>query len=238
MPAPEAVLFDFGDTLLHEGPVDMEAGAAAVLALARARAGCTPTVLAEALSEVMDDLEPRRRASLLELPPATIWRLAYEPLGIEFDASPEEIEWAYWHAATTWEPEPDVEVTLATLDRANIPWAVLSNTMFRGRVIERQLALCGLPASHRFVMASAEYVLRKPHPRLFAIAAKRLECPPHSLWFVGDSFEYDVCGAAAAGMVPLWYCPNGTPTATAPAMGVIEHWKEFPDFLAAATTAL
>ena len=234
LPAPRGVLFDFGDTLLREGPVNLEAGAAAVLALARDKAGCTPTQLAAAMTEVMNDLEPRRRTALLEPPPATIGRLVYGPLGIAFDVQPEDVEWAFWSAATAWELEPGINAAFAALERANIPWAVLSNTMFRGQTIERQLALSGLRGSHRFVMASAEYVLRKPHPRLFAIAAARLMEPPSGLWFIGDSHEHDVCGSAAAGLVPLWYCPRGARGAAAPAVQIIGSWATFPDLLARA----
>src|SRR2546427_11986373 len=231
---PRGVLLDFGNTLLREGPVNLEAGAAAVLALARDQAGCTPTQLAAAMTEVMNDLEPRRRTALLEPPPATIGRLVYGPLGIAFDVQPEDVEWAFWSAATSWELEPGINAAIAAVERANIPWAVLSNTMFRGQTIARQLALSGLRGSHRFVMASAEYVLRKPHPRLFAIAAARLREPPHELWFIGDSHEHDVCGAAAAGFVPLWYCPRGAMDAAEPAVQVIGGRGAFPDLLAKA----
>src|SRR5205809_1228092 len=175
--APRGVLFDFGDTLLREGPVNLEAGAAAVLALARDQAGCTPTQLAAAMTEVMNDLEPRRRTALLEPPPATIGRLVYGPLGIEFDVQPEDVEWAFWSAATAWELEPDINAALEALERANIPWAVLSNTMFSGQTIERQLALSGLRGSQRFVNASAEYILRKPDPCHLPIEAANL-CGP------------------------------------------------------------
>ena len=231
---PRGVLFDFGNTLLREGPMNLEAGAAAVLALARDQAGCTPTQLAAAMTEVMNDLEPRRRTALLEPPPGTIGRLVYSPLGISFDVPPEDVEWAFWSAATSWELEPGINAAIEAVERANIPWAVLSNTMFRGQTIARQLALSGLRGSPRFVMASADYTLRKPHPRLFAIAAARLREPPHDLWFIGDSHEHDVCGSAAARLVPLWYCPHGAVSAAAPAVQIIGSWKTFPDLLAKA----
>jgi len=232
--APRGVLFDFGGTLLREGPVNLEAGAVAVLALARDRAACTPAELAAAMTEVMNDLEPRRRTALLEPPPAAIGRLVYGPRGIAFDVQPEDVEWAFWSAATAWELEPGINAAIEALERANIPWAVLSNSMFRGQTIERQLALSGLRGTHRFVMASAEYVLRKPHPRLFAIAAARLMEPPRSLWFIGDSHEDDVCGSSAAGFVPFWYCPRGAMGAAAPAVQIIGDWAEFPELLAVA----
>jgi len=232
--APRGVLFDFADTLLCEGPVNLEAGAAAVLALARDEGACTSTQLAAAMTDVMNDLQPRRLAALIEPSPATIGRLVYGPLGLVFDVQPEEVEWAFWSAATTWELEPDINAAIAALVRANIPWAVLSNTMFRGQTIERQLALSGLAGSHRFVMTSADYTLRKPHPRLFTVAGARLREPPGGLWFIGDSHEHDVCGASAAGLVPLWYCPRGVTGAAAPAVQVVGNWADFSAVLAGA----
>src|SRR6266576_322087 len=184
--APRGVLFDFADTLLCEGPVNLEAGAAAVLALARDEGACTSTQLAAAMTDVMNDLQPRRLAALIEPSPATSGRLVYGPLGLVFDVQPEDVEWAFWKAATTWELEPGINAAIAAVERANIPWGVLSNTMFRGQTIERQLALSGLAGSHRFVMTSADYTLRKQTPRLFAIAAARLMDQPSGLGFIGD----------------------------------------------------
>ena len=229
LPPPRAVLFDFGDTLLREGPVDVEAGARAVLALAINRSAHTATELAGALRELMADLEPRRRQSMIELQPDAIRRLVHEPMGLEFDGR--AAEWAYWHAATSWQLEPDIDLAIDSLDRRDIPWAVLSNSMFRGQIIERQLALCGLRASHRFVMTSTEQILRKPHPRLFRIAAGRLNCAPEHIWFLGDSHEFDVQGAAAVGMHPLWYDAKGGPGDPSVASRVIHSWREFPDLL-------
>jgi hypothetical protein len=94
----------------------------------------------------MVDLEPRRRQSMIELQPEAIRRLVHEPLGLEFDGPTADAEWAYWHAATSWQLEPDIDLAIDSLDRRDIPWAVVSNTMFRGQVIERQLALSGLRA--------------------------------------------------------------------------------------------
>src|SRR5206468_11334411 len=125
--APRGVLFDFADTLLREGPVSLEAGAAAVLALAREKGACTATQLAAAMTEVMDDLQPRRLAALIEPSPATIERLVYGPLGLAFDVQPEGVEWACWSAATTWALGRDIHAAIAAVGRANLPRALLGN---------------------------------------------------------------------------------------------------------------
>jgi putative hydrolase of the HAD superfamily len=202
---PRAVVFDFGDTLMREGPFDVRAGAARVLQLARDANGCTTDRLAEAMTALAADLNPRRQASQLEPPTHTIWRLIYEPFGIRFDQTPTEVEWAFWSAATVWTLEPGAPEIVELIARSGVPCGVLSNTMFRSETIARQLEASGFRNAFRWVMASADFVFRKPHRRLFDLATQRMGEEPGRIWFVGDSFENDVCGAAAAGMVPVWY---------------------------------
>ena len=70
-----------------------------------------------------------------------------------------------------------------------------------------QLEESGLGAYFMFVMSSADYVLRKPHPVLFQTACRKLELDPASVWYVGDKPEFDVAGAANAGLVSVLYAP-------------------------------
>jgi putative hydrolase of the HAD superfamily len=235
LPSPRGVLFDFGDTLLREGPVHVLAGAAAVLGRARDAGGCRPEELAAAFRGLMADLEPRRQAARLELPPHTVSSLIYEPRGIHFELSPGEVEWVFWAAATTWTVEPGIREVLGLLAGHRVPCGVVSNTMFRAETIVRQLALFDIAPSIRWVITSTEHVVRKPDPRLFALAAQRLAQPPKSLWFVGDSFECDVPGAAGVGMIPIWYRRSGPPHPDAyPAAAVVGSWPEFQRLLEAA----
>jgi putative hydrolase of the HAD superfamily len=229
------VLFDFGDTLLREGPTDFDAGAAAVLALASGAVGCTAGDLAAALHDLMTDLDPRRQAAQIELPPETIRRLVYEPLGLRFRVPASDLEWAFWAAATSWSPEPGIVDVLADLSRRRIRLAILSNSMFRADTMARQLQVSGVAAAFEFVMTSTEFVLRKPHRRLFQIAAQRLNEEPAKIWFVGDSKVNDIMGAAEAGLVPIWYAPRPVAEPMAPAVRVVRSWSEFAKVLAEAT---
>jgi putative hydrolase of the HAD superfamily len=232
LPAPNAVLFDFGNTLLREGPLDLAAGARRILEIAGDANGCTPERLAAELTDLFADLDARRRASLLEPPPETVRRLVYDPLGLRFELPPDEVEWEFWRASIPWTAEPGIADLAETLVRRRLSTGVLSNAMFRGCTMERQLAVAGLSRAFPWVMTSADWGLRKPHRRVFALAARRIGVEPGRIWFVGDSYEHDVGGAAAAGMVPIWYRPAGGAEAPrAPAAAVVSAWIEFRDLL-------
>jgi putative hydrolase of the HAD superfamily len=55
------------------------------------------------------------------------------------------------------------------------------------------------------VMVSEAEGSRKPDPRIFLLAAGRLETPPSACLFVGDNPEADVQGANAVGMHAVWF---------------------------------
>ena len=229
---PRAILCDFGNTVLREAQFDVRAGLEAVLALATDARGWTVEKLAEDLGELLADLEPRRHASQLEFPPHMTPRLLYEPRGIFFDEPPERLEWVFWSAATSWVSEPGVEQALDSLAAAGLPCGIVSNTAFRGETLSLQLAIHGLDGVFSWVISSAEHVVRKPHHLLFQLAARRLGIPPEDTWFIGDSFECDIEGAAGVGMVPVWYRPEGPDSVdVAPAACAVASWGEFQELL-------
>ena len=43
------------------------------------------------------------------------------------------------------------------------------------------------------------------HPRLFSLALDKMGTLPEETWFCGDHPYFDIEGAAAMGMVPVWY---------------------------------
>ena len=228
---PDAVLFDLGNTILRELSFDTLAGVEAVLGEAVEPPRFTAEELTDALSEILADLEPRRFSSQLEFPPYMTPRLLYEPRGIQFDTSDEELEWIFWEAAICWEVEPGVDDVLSLLRKSHIPCGVVSNTAFRSQTLSRQLQKVGLGDYFSFVMASADYVVRKPHPLLFDLAARRLDTAPAKIWFVGDSYDFDIEGSSEAGMTPVWYCPSGATRTPVAAGLVVSSWSEFLEHL-------
>jgi len=51
---------------------------------------------------------------------------------------------------------------------------------------------------------SGELGVAKPDPRIFRAAAEALGLPTDRITYVGDRWDVDVLGSAAAGMRPVW----------------------------------
>jgi putative hydrolase of the HAD superfamily len=69
---------------------------------------------------------------------------------------------------------------------------------------EAKLRRTGLDRYLADWVISEEAGVRKPNPRIFAIAAERARMRLSGAWMVGDSPEADVGGAAAAGVRSAW----------------------------------
>jgi putative hydrolase of the HAD superfamily len=59
------------------------------------------------------------------------------------------------------------------------------------------------------LIVSEEVGVAKPDPAIFQIALEQLNVGPSEALFVGDSPEFDLRGAAAAGMPFVWMNPRG-----------------------------
>ena len=61
------------------------------------------------------------------------------------------------------------------------------------------------------LIVSEEVGVAKPDPAIFRIALDRLGVQPDETLFVGDSIEFDMRGALAAGLPFVWMNPRGEP---------------------------
>ena len=110
--------------------------------------------------------------------------------------------------------------------------AVVSNSACSSAALTAELEQHDLAEFFQFVMSSADYVVRKPHPALFQTAAGKLRVAPADVWYVGDMPRYDVSGALAAGMVSVLYAPHGADPEGPKPHAVIPHWDALPDLAA------
>ncbi|MEN8182751.1 MAG: HAD family hydrolase [Myxococcota bacterium] len=226
--APQGILFDLGNTLLREEHFDVEAGTARVLALARNPRGLSARDVCSLVVDLERDLRRRREESLLEISPFTVHRLVYEPHEISFDLPFQEVEREFWKAATRFSPTPEIAESLSELRKLGVRLGVVSNSTFTSATLAWQLREMRLLDFFRFVMSSADYVVRKPHPAIFQTAVRKLGTSLHETWFVGDSLAYDVVGAHAAGLTSVWY----NPTASAPPADTPHHEiRSWPELL-------
>lgn len=231
---PHGILFDLGNTLLHEEAFDIEAGTKHVLSLSDNPDRVSARQVCDLVAELESDLLERREASWIELSPFTVHRLVYEPHRISFARPFHEVEREFFRAATRFRPTEGVREFLASLAGADLPLGVVSNSTFSSQTLAWQIEEFGLGSYFRFVMSSGDYVVRKPHPAIFIAAARKLGVDPSAIWFVGDSPRHDVAGATQAGMVSVLYRPHGAEPVDPLADLQVASWQELREVLAAA----
>lgn len=132
-------------------------------------------------------------------------RLVYEHLGIEFSLNAYELETVFWTAATPGAVMPHTEKMLEYLSAQNIRTGVISNIAWSGEVLHERINRLLPNNSFEFVMASSDYMIRKPDKRLFEIALHKSGLSANKVWYCGDSIKADVYGAHNAGIYPVLY---------------------------------
>ena len=90
---------------------------------------------------------------------------------------------------------------LSALDRAGMPWGIVTNGS-RNQLLK--VHKLGLATQTSCVIVSEIHGARKPAPEIFLAAAARLGVDPGQILFVGDNPEADIVGAARVGMQTAW----------------------------------
>jgi putative hydrolase of the HAD superfamily len=76
---------------------------------------------------------------------------------------------------------------------------------------ETKLENLGISGLWDAVLCSEQFGALKPHPLSFQHLAKTLSLPPEKILYVGNSYPYDVIGAAGAGMKTAWIKSHFSP---------------------------
>ena len=196
----EAVLFDWGDTLMRWAwePELLDAGHAAGLrALGR---------------EPLPGLTRRFREAYLPLllAPGTLEEVEYPALvrtllaeeGI--DAGDEELARFLEAEHAAWQPARLLASTthalLETLRDRGLKVGLVSNAVDPPDLLHRDLAQLGVADRLDVAVFSSEVGWRKPHAAIFERALDVLQVSAENALFVGDTLATDVAGAAALGM--------------------------------------
>lgn len=124
---------------------------------------------------------------------------------------------------------------LATLGAAGYRIGVITNgdLAFQTAKIER----IGLAPFVEHIVASGEFGVAKPDPRIFAHACSLFGVSPDSVSYTGDRLATDALGAAAAGLRGVWLDrpggarPGELAAAAASGIPVIRGLDELPDLL-------
>ncbi len=207
----EAVLFDWGDTLMEfaYGPELVSAGHRAGLA-ALGREGL-PDV--EALTEhFREEYEP------FFWVPGTIEEIEYPGLVrrllADFEVTIDDDELTRYLEAEheAWDPArrlgAHTHALLESLRERGLKLGLVSNAFDPGWLLHRDLEQMGLAERLDFSVFSSEVGTRKPHPAIFERALEALGVEPERALFVGDRLYEDIRGAGELGMTTvqaLWF---------------------------------
>ena len=229
MNCPTAILFDFGGTILGDRRFDPEGGYARLLDYAIPPNTLTPKDVQEEADRLDSELE--QHYGLIEFSEQRFQRTLFDKLGIQFRISFSEMELEFWKGAVRYRLEPGIIETLDELKRLKIEMGIVSNNPYSGSVLEWELQRHGLLDAFTFVMSSADYAMRKPHPLLFEVAIARLNVRTDQAWYCGNSQEYDIKGASAAGLWSIWYNrQRSISDGTLPDVEV-HNWSEFTQII-------
>ena len=102
---------------------------------------------------------------------------------------------------------------LATL-RTRVPIVIVSNNLLAEQ--REKVQQCGLAPHIDALVVSEEAGVAKPDPEIFHIALRTVGAHPSEAIMVGDSWTADVAGAHAAGIIPIWFNPQGLPVPASP----------------------
>jgi HAD superfamily hydrolase (TIGR01509 family) len=217
-----AVLFDWGDTLMHWNPDEelLERGH---------RAGLDALEL-DALPEA-DAVAAhfRERYGPLLWAPGVVDEIEYPGLvrqllgDFDIEVSDEELsrfleaEHAAWGSAR--QLGGTTHALLDVLRERGLKLGLVSNAFDPGWLLHRDLEQLGVAARLDFAVFSSEVGKRKPHPDIFRRALHALKVEPEEALFVGDSLYHDVGGASELGMATvqaLWFRADDHPDGAEP----------------------
>ena len=232
LPAPKAILFDLGDTILREGEYQPLVGITHLLGSAELRPNVDRESACAASLALLSEIRGKRDSEITEFPFQSWLRLIVDQFCADRDIQLAGAELEFWRVSAVMEPQPGIAAVLAGLAERRIPIGVVSNAMFSGALLSWELARHGFADAFRFVMSSADYGVQKLHPAIFRAAAARLGLAPEQIWFVGDSYHKDVRGARHAGMNGIWYNPGQAAAPKDEPTVQIADWADFGKMLA------
>ena len=196
----EAVLFDWGDTLMQWEwePALLDAGHAAGLrALGR---GPLPELTERFRDEVLPVLFQPGALEEVEYP--ALMRSLLEAVGVE--VSDGELGRFLEAEHDAWEPARSLAATthalLESLRARGLKLALVSNAFDPPGLLHRDLERFGVAERLDFAVFSSEVGRRKPHPAIFERALAALGVQAEAALFVGDTLASDIAGARALGM--------------------------------------
>lgn len=210
MKKPKMILFDYGQTLVNEQCFDGIKGTEAVLKYAIKnkynKSAEEVQAFANKLNQELGRFDPEKRHLFqVEVPNYMFTKYLYESQGIEISLSSEEIDSVFWDAAAPGKPTKGIREFLTFLNVNQIRTGVISNISYCGNAVVKRINDYIPDNNFEFIIATSEYMYRKPNKHIFELALEKAELQPEDVWYIGDQYQCDIVGASTAGLFPVWY---------------------------------
>ncbi len=239
MKKPKMIMFDYGQTLVDEGRMNAVEGTREVLKYSKSN---KYNLTAEEVQKFADEInfelgrtDPARRDEfMIEVPNHMFTSYLYKYLGIELALTPDEIDNVFWSASNYCIPTDGIVDFLEYLKTENIRTAVVSNISFCGESLKNKINNAIPTNNFEFIIASSEFIFRKPSEHIFELALRTAELYAEDVWFVGDNYKCDVLGASSVGMTSILYDGASTREDIRSDCLKITHWNELKEIINAA----
>lgn len=199
------ILFDYGHTLLCEPGFDTLRGEETLSSYVKSnKNNLTPKQVNDFSQKLFTNIGAARNIGL-ELHEWQFQRFLYEYLEIELSVPLSEAEKIFWDNTSFGALMPNADIMLDYINSNGIRSGVISNIGFSGIALTERINRLLPENQFEFVIASSEYMFRKPNALLFELALKKAGLNANDVWFCGDNIEADVEGASAVGIFPIWY---------------------------------
>ena len=202
LPAPAALLLDFGGTLADSPPQRVPSPELVLRLFNLIDGALTPGQIQQSLSEGHAAYARwRDEDSPDEMPQAEVWdrfltagwpRTAQARVRSIAARLSYELAWRH-----NWALRPGIAEFLDAATVAGLPMAVVSNTIC-GAAHRDFLAKNGVGGRFAVQVYSDEAGVRKPNPQMIWQATAALDVPADRCWFIGDSRRRDVVCARRA----------------------------------------
>ena len=205
MKKPEMIIFDYGHTLLYQPGFNTSNGSKA---LYEHIAENPRNISFEEFDKTIIDIFAKIKAyrgGMIEIHEYAFLKIAMEYMDIKLSVPFEEAEKIIMNGISQGGVMPYADKMLDYLNSKNIRTAVISNICFSGNALKDHINRLLPNNKLEFVLASSDYIFKKPDPFMYEIALKKAGLTADKVWYCGDSIYCDVNGAHNAGIFPVLY---------------------------------
>lgn len=236
-----AVIFDLGSTLIYEkGPWDAifpRADRELWRVLHEAGVTLEPHDLYGDFSTLFELYYAHHRGDLSEPTTAKVLDEALRERGFALTKGTirEALRSLFAATQSNWLPEQDALPTLRQIRERGLPIGLISNASDDDNT-QALVDKGGFRPYLEFILSSAAFGKRKPHPAIFKTALGYLGVTAQEAAMVGDDYAADIQGANGVGMQSIWITRRVQAAARertkAEASAVVTSLSEIPALLA------